>query len=433
MKFRTFPLSLFLLAAFMLPNSAVYGSEQTLPDYLAEAFAHNDSIQMAEARLQAAQQRIRQNGVLPDPRLGVEYYLESIETRTGPQESAISLSQTVPWPGKLSLAKKISQQDAAISGMQLAAVKLTVASKVKQISVEYNFNLENQKIIEENLELLKYLESVASTRYAGGGLEYGALLKIQVEMAKAEENLRSVRDRVTSIRTTLNNLLGADADTARPQTGIPEILLTMADDRLLETARENNPAILEAAQEIVKAQLGVDMANKDFYPDFTFSVKTILTGQAEFGSPPDSGRDPVIAGVSLNIPLFRDRRHGAMEEKQATLRAMRSNLSQHMRTLETNIEQSLYKYRNGIRSRDLYRETLLPAVRQQIEVGLEAFQNGRISAPELIDVEKNLLQFTLAEIQALADLAIEVARLEELAGVTLADWKNDSSQTRRTQ
>jgi len=413
-----------LLALILLLPHGASADAIPLADYLAEAMEHNDDIQAAQSRLQGIKQKARQSSALPDPRVGIEYYLEPVETRTGPQEAAISLSQAVPWPGKLSLAEKIAMQDAAIAEARLTATRFVVASRVKQSYVEYGFNLENQSVYAESLELLKYMEGVARTRYAAGALDYANVLKIQIELAKAENRLQTSRDQAYSLMVTLNSLLGADADRARPVPPLPDITLTTAEEYLMELARAQNPKLQETREAITKAQTGVDLANKDFYPDLTFSVKTIFTGNAEFGNPPDSGKDPIIAGISFNIPLFQDRRHAAVEEKEAMVRAERNSLNQLARSLESDIQQALFRYRNATRSRSLYSDTLLPTIHQQVEVAIEAFQNGRLSVLELLDAENNLLQFQLARSRALADQAIEVARLEELVGATLGDWQH---------
>ena len=413
-----------LLALIILLPHRLFAAGLPLADYLIEAMEHNEDIRAAKSRVQGIQQKARQSASLPDPRVGIEYYLEPVETRTGPQDAAVSLSQTLPWPGKLSLAEKIAGQDAAKAEARLAATRLLVASRVKLSYVEYAFNTETQTSYAESMELLKYMENVARTRYAAGTVDYANVLKIQIELARAENKLQTSRDQAYSLMVNLNTLLGADADRARPVPPLPDITLTTAEEQLLELAREHNPQLLEARESVTKAQLGVDLAQKDFYPDLTLSVKTIFTGNAEFGDPPDSGKDPIIAGISFNIPLFQDRRHAAVEEKVAMAGAERTSLNQEIRALEAGIQQGLFRYRNATRSRTLYNDTLLPIIHQQVEVALEAFQNGRLTVQELLDAENNLLQFHLARGRALADQAIEVAKLEELVGVTLADWQN---------
>ncbi len=395
----------------------------SLDQYIEEALAHNNELAAAQAVANGTKESIRRVGVLPDPVLGFEYYLESVETRTGPQEAAISLNQRLPWPTKLSLQKQEARQQSAIANSRFLQTRLQVVRRVKEVYVEYAFNNESTRITEEGLELLRYFEAVALTRYSAGKIDYSNVLKIQVERARLEEHLRSLVDQNEPLRGRLNSLLGAPRHTARPIPGkLPLITMNLAEGALYDLARNSSPQLSGADQTIDKAKTSLEMAQKEFYPDFAFTVKTILTGEAEYGAPPDSGSDPVIAGLSINIPLFRDRRHGAVSEKQQGVRAAKDQRRQQWRDLDAAIDQGLYRYRDALRRQSLYQESIIPKIRQELEVGLQAFQDGRQSVFALLDAEKNLLEFELNQRRALADQALEVARLEELVGSTLATW-----------
>ncbi|MFP7754721.1 TolC family protein [Thermodesulfobacteriota bacterium B35] len=399
-----------------------------LAAYLQTALERNDEIRAARARLEAAEERIRRTGVLPDPRISVQYYLEPIETRTGPQNSAVALSQTVPWFGKLALRREQGEIDAIIAARQLAAVELKVARRVKTTYVEYGLLGQSIRIVGENLEILRYLESIARTRYAAGSSSFVDVLKIQIEMDRVEEQARDLNDQTVPRRIDLNNLLGSAPEMARPLPDkIPVVELPVTPDELLAALRTRSPKLAEARQVIDRAEKERALAERDFYPDLTFSLKTIFTGEAEYGAPAGSGDDPVIAGVTLNLPIFTDRRHGAVAEQSARILDARHRREQLLRELTSDVEQLLYRYREAQRKIALFRDSLVPKIRQELEVALEGFQSGTYSILELMDAQRGLLDFELEESRALAERAITLARLEELSGMTLARWEGNSS------
>lgn len=407
------------VALLVLPATA----SASLGAYIAEALAHNNELAAAQADSQATRESVRRAGVLPDPVLALQYYLEPVETRTGPQEAAVSLSQRLPWPTKLSLQKQEVGQQSAIAQSRLHEVEQRLVRRVKEVYIDYAFNNAALRIADEGLELLRYFESVALTRYSAGKLDYAHVLKIQVELARLGERRRSLGDQNHPLRARLNSLLGAPRDTARPSPQkLPVIAMAVDEAGLYDLARNKSPQLAQADKAVKKAKTSLALAEKDFYPDLAFSLKTIVTGEAEFGDPPDSGRDPVIAGLSINIPLFRDRRHGAVAERQEKVRAARDQRAQKHRDLDAAIEQGLYRYHDAVRRQSLYQESIIPKIRQEVEVTLQAFEDGRQSVFALLDAEKNLLEFELSQRRALADQALEVARLEELVGSTLATW-----------
>jgi outer membrane protein, heavy metal efflux system len=407
-----------LTAGFCLADGSA-----TLASYLQQALEGNDTLLKARAEFRASTEKVRQAGVLPDPKLVVNYYLVPVETRTGPQNGSVSLSQSFPWYNKRSLARDLSDHDAAIVGTRLATVELDVARQVKEAYVEYGFLGRSQQTVAGNLELLRYLEGVARSRYAAGKATYFDVLKIQIELSKSEEKSHSLVDQAGPLRIFINTLLGSESERSRAiPDGLPQVVLVKGEEEILSLGLNNSPLLYEAQQRIARARTGKELAEKEFYPDFNISLKTIFTGSAEFGAPSDSGRDPIIAGVAVNLPIFRDRRHGRLAETEAVISSAQSFQQQQSRMLTIEIEKELYAYREAQRRIALYRDDLLPKVKQQLEVAVNGFQGGQSTILELIDAEKSLLDFRLAESRAVADRALAVARLEFRTGMTLAEW-----------
>jgi outer membrane protein TolC len=370
------------------PAFSAEKAEETLSAYLEQALAGNDTLLASRAKFRASEEKMRQAGMLPDPKLAVQYYLRPVETRTGPQNASIGIDQAVPWFGKLSLLRKLSSHEEAVAGANVAAVELDVMRQVKEAYIEYCFLGRSQQIVADNLELLLYLEGVARSRYAGGKATYFDVLKIQVELARTQDKARTLEDQARPLRIRINNLLGTEPEQARAvPDSLPDVVLEKEEDVVYSLALANAPLLRAAQERIAKARIGKELAEKDFYPDFNFSLKTVLTGSAEFGDPPDSGDDPIIAGVTLNLPIFRERRHAKLAEQEAGIRAARSLEEGRKRGLKNRIEQGLYVYRDAERRLALYRDELLPKVRQQLEVAVSGFQSGKNSILEMIDAD----------------------------------------------
>ncbi|XOF32782.1 MAG: TolC family protein [Candidatus Electrothrix sp. YB6] len=423
---------LLCLIPVMLTGFSALSAEKkqdTLSTYLEQALANNDTLLAARAELRAASEEVRQTGVLPDPKLEVQYYLEPIETRTGPQQAALGIGQGVPWFGKLALMRKMGNHDEAIAAAKVAAVELDVARQVKEAYIKYSFLGRSQQIVADNLELLQYLEGVARDRYTGGKATYFDVLKVQVELAQTEDKAKTLTDQAVPLRVRINNLLGTEPERRCPvPEQLPTVVLQKKEEHIYAAALKNAPLLTAAQERIAKAQTGRELAERDFFPDFQVSLKTIFTGSAEYGDPPDSGSDPIIAGVSMNLPIFRDRRHAKVAEQKAAVSGAQAMLAEQERGIQNKIEQGLYAYRDAERRVALYQDELLPKVRQQLEVAVSGFQSGKNSILEMIDAEKSLLTFELAASRASADRSLAVAGLEAQAGVVLATWTQKKDQ-----
>lgn len=217
---------LVLIVALITAGSCHAGGAVTLGTYLEQALQANDALLRARAEFRASTERVQQAGVLPDPKLTVNYYLVPVETRTGPQNSSVSISQSLPWFNKRSLMRELSDHDAAIVGARLAAVEFDVGRQVKEAYIEYGFLGLSRKSVTDNLELLRYLEGVARSRYASGKATYFDVLKIQIELAKSEERSRSLLDQAVPQRININNLLGSEPERSRAlPTSLPQVTL----------------------------------------------------------------------------------------------------------------------------------------------------------------------------------------------------------------
>ncbi len=194
------------------------------------------------------------------------------------------------------------------------------------------------------------------------------------------------------------------------------MLISMTDEDLLKQLPENNPQLKRYEHLEARERAGIELAKKDYYPDFTFGIQDIITGSALMPNTADSGKDPVIASVTVNIPFWWEKRRAGVREGEAKRLSVAKGAEALKRTLLSDTELALYKYRDAQRKIDLYQNTLIPKAEEALNVTLEAFQAGTRTSLDLIDAEKTLLEFELSYIRALADQAQRLAELEWLLG-----------------
>ena len=97
-----------------------------LGDYLAYAALNNPGLEAAFNRWKAALEREPQVEALPDPRFTYRYFIREVETRVGPQQQALGLSQAFPWFGKLALRGSVAAEAAEAARQRYENEKLTL-------------------------------------------------------------------------------------------------------------------------------------------------------------------------------------------------------------------------------------------------------------------------------------------------------------------
>ncbi|MCF7668730.1 MAG: TolC family protein, partial [Verrucomicrobia bacterium] len=252
----------------------------SISNYVKYALLNNPGIRSAFKEFRAQIQRISQAESLPDPRITYGYFLSSVETRVGPQEHRLSLSQMFPWWGKLELSAEVEKRIAFVKYEEFRAARLDLVNRVKNSYYDLYFTRRKTNIIEENIQLLKgYLSSVLA-KYESGSAEYSDVLKVQLEIDNLKDALISNRELISPLVARFNSMLNLEPGA---EVALPELIDygTLSDEKpaLLNTVLTENPAILKTEYLTEKDKASLALANKEFYPDITAAIDYTVVGE----------------------------------------------------------------------------------------------------------------------------------------------------------
>lgn len=405
-----------------LPNLT---ESSTLSDYLAYAALNNPGLEAAFNRWKAALERIPQVKALPDPKFNYLYYVQEVETRVGPQRHGLGIAQVFPWFGKLKLAGDVATEAAHAARKRYDAVKLKLFFEMKDAYFEYYYLAKSVAITSENINLVKHLESVTRSRYKAAAGRHPDVIRAQVEIGKLEDRYQSLLDLQQPIVARLNAALNrpAEADIPWPSEIIVEDV-NAVDEELLSQLAAENPELGALDFEISRNRRAIELARKDYYPDFNFGLSFIDTDTSSVSSPPDDGKDPVIAMISLNLPLWRGKYDAAVREARARYYAARQDKMEKTNSLSSELKLASYRLRDAERKIDLYGDALLPKARESLKVTESGYLSTTGSFTDLIDAQRIFLEFALAYERALANHAQSLAKVEMLVGREILDSGN---------
>ncbi len=387
----------------------------TLQDYLVYAALNNPGLEAAFDRWQAALERVPQVRARPDPRFTYAYFIEEVETRVGPQQHKFGIAQMFPWFGKLKLRGSAAGEEAEAARQRYEAQKARLFYEVKEAYYEYYYLGRAIAVVRDQLRFVTYLEGVVRTRYRAAA-KYADVIRAQVELGKLDDQLRSLQDLrepvVAGINAALNRPIWAELSWPAE---VAEAKVDATAEQILLWLEEGSPELKELDHRTAKAGIGIDLARKNFYPDVTIGLDYIQTG-GPLMSTPDAGKDPVIAMVSINVPLWYAKRRAAVREAEARQRASANSRANLENVLSARVKLALYKWRDAEGKIDLYRDTLLPKARQSLRAYETAFTAGTATFLDVVDAIRVLLHFELSYERALADHAKSIARVEKLIG-----------------
>ncbi|MFH1312355.1 MAG: TolC family protein [Candidatus Eisenbacteria bacterium] len=401
-------------AAGMIPE---LGEDATLSDYTAYALLRNPGLEAAFNDWKAGLERVSQARSLPDPRFTYVHYVEAVETRVGPQERSFALMQTFPWLGKLQRQGDIAFKEAEAARQRYEAARLRLIYQLKLAYYEYYYLWRAISVMETDIKLVSNLEGIARTKYEVGTVPYSTLIKAQVEMGKLEETLATLMDLEDPTVARLNKTLGRppDAYLARP-TSLDTEPITSSDDDILAELKRNNPELLALDLIVSKEEASIGLVRQGYFPDITLGATVVRTGDALNPQLEDSGKDPVMATVSLNLPIWIGKHRAAGREARARLHATAKRREDHENQLLSDLKLALFGFRSAERKIDLYGDSLIPKAEQALTASRKAFSADKADFFDLIEAQRTLLEFQLAHERALADRAERLAEIEMLIG-----------------
>ena len=308
----------------------------------------------------------------------------------------------------------MAEARAAYERFELAKLKLF--HRVEDGYYELAYLARAIAITRENMDLLKYLEGVARSRYQVAAAQHADVIRAQVELGKLEDQLRTLDDLRQPVAAKLNAALNRPQGSPIPwPKTIPEEEADASSERAMARMLRENPELKSLEADLKKQVAAVDLAKRDYYPDVAFGLDYVDTGGARMRTS-DSGKDPVIAKVSVNLPIWRRKYRAAEREAKARLRSARRAKEDHSNTLAAELELALFKFRDAERKIDLFRDALVPKAEQSLRATETAYKGGKMDFLNLIDAQRVLLSFRLAQERALADRGQRLAELEMLIG-----------------
>jgi outer membrane protein TolC len=405
-----------------LPDNerSIAAQQETLSDYLNYAVANSSALKAAYNEWVASAEQIEIVKSLPDPMLEYRYFIDEVETRVGPQKHSIGISQAFPWFGELELRGDAESEAASAAAKKYEALKLELLHEVSSAYYEYFYVEKAVDIARANVELLKYIENIALSLYRTGENSRGDLIQAQVETLKLDDMLSELIEKRAVVLARFNTLLEREAD--EPVTAPKALKLydvNIPDRQIISIAKTNNPQIASLGFLMTEAQKRVEVAKTDYYPDFRIGLSYIDTGDSIYSNPSDNGKDPIIASVSLTIPLWQNKYSAGERRARNRYFAAANRQNSALSRLEYDVKSALYDYNNAARKIDLYSRSLLPQASQSLKVLEQEFRAGSRDFTDLVDSQRVLLEFMLAYNRAVADKANAVSKIRTLAGGVL--------------
>ena len=382
-----------------------FSHEVVLSDLIAFALKNNPDILAARKKWLAAKEHYHVVTSYPDPQLMVTYFPEPIETRLGPQDWNATLTQTIPFPGKLSKKGEMTEADIKKARLNLRKTVRDITVGIQEALIELDYIRTSKSIIEDELALFNTVIETTENAYAQNRTALVDVLMTHTRVGNLEKTVVLLNDLESSQTAALNRLLGRASDALIGS--IEKINMTPPVSRLEEMyqlAESNQEDILMADMEIEKKAAGVSLARYERMPDFKIGLFYAAIGSPDVTvRPPDAGDDAVGIQFGLSLPLWSGKNNGRISKAQAEMTGAKAIKSSRIDNIRAGVRTLYFRLKNEQTIIDLYKKQLLPQAAASIEAAESWFMDNKLRFSDLIDAQSLWYEFKLALTKTEAD------------------------------
>ncbi len=412
-------------------GSDLFASEpftgDSLPEYLARALDVHPGVGAAEKRYQAAKLRAPQVSALPDPMLQVTHFVESVQTRTGPQENILVLNQRFPWFGTLDHKEKAATAEAEALWYDVQQQQLNLIRDLSEAFYEYGYTREALELTGRHLGYLSEWEPVVETRVKTGG-NLNELLRLKVEIGKLNDSLQSLKQQRIRQSARLAEMLALQTDDLLPwpEISTPAPVEVPSGEPLDAWLEQQNPDLLKLQSRIHRAEALQEVAKLKSYPDFVVGANYIQVGDpVTETAPPDGGEDAWGVTAAVSIPLQFGRNKAAREEAFSAREEATKAYEQKLNILRADVQAATADLADARRRIKLYGEELLPLADQAVKNTRTGYEGSRATLLELIDSERSQLDLQLLHERAVRDAAQHLIKLKTLLNLPPVTYETE--------
>ena len=392
-------------------NAYSQGENLSLNQLINFALERNPQIKSLQDMTYAQKSRVSAEGALPDPVLGFSLKNVGLDRFTVGQEMmsevGFSVSQMIPFPGKLRLKSAIASSQALQVEETLKAARLSLVREIKELYAKLFYYQKSLELLQRKKDVLRNALQISEVKYSVGVGVQSDLFKAQVEISGIEEMILTMEQMARTTRANINSLLDLPPESPLGNPKEIDFYELKADlNTLQEQAQAKSPVLKEAQLMIDQGEIEVKMAKKEYYPNFMIQV-----GKGFKGALPDMYE--VMVGVE--VPLYyKKKQANLLEESVSRLSSSKNQYTSMKNEIAFMLTESYTMAKTFANVVALYKDKVLPQARLAYESSLANYRVNRVDFLMLLSDIHSLFTYEMEYFRNLSNFWASVAKVEEL-------------------
>jgi len=393
---------------------AVPKGNLTLADALAASMLRNPELAAYAFDMRAAEARLLQARVLPNPEL--EFEVEECD-RDGngfdSAETAVVLTQTFELGGKRRWRKRAAQAEGDLAGCDYESKRLDVFAETARRFVHVLAAQERLELAASAVELAQKTNGAVSERVKAGKEPPLQASKSEAELEMARLDALAAQNTLAVARKKLAAMWGAETaafDTAEGSLDhVPNAAASLEE---LRSRLEFNPDLARWDTELRLRRAALASQKAARVPDLKASLGFL---QYE-----EDGTDAFAFGVGAPLPLF-DWNHGNIMAARHELAAAESERSAAAVELAAALAEAQASLTNAHQRVRTLRTKVVPAMEQAYEAAHEGYRQGKFDFLDMLDAQRGLFEAQTSLVDALNEYQAALIDIQRITATGIGD------------
>lgn len=331
------------------------------------------------------------------------------------REWGVGLSQTFEIAGQRTHRLNAAHDDLAATDAAIAELRQQLRADVEERFVKVLALQRRIALERENLKLVEGASQAMGKRVAAGESNRieGNLAKVEAE--RTRNQLAALDEQLVVAQAELSQVLQLRAD-ARPEAkGELTRAASLQRDALIAQAALR-PQLTALSRRMSAARNRLSLERAGVYPDITLGLNMAREGPSDL-------RERVIGlSVSIPLPLFKRNQSGI---SKALTELTQAQIEQQAgeRDIGAGVIAQWTRYEQLMSRANRLRSAVLPPLEDNLRLSRIAFQEGEINLPELLLVNRQVLDGRRDMLEVETEVRLALIALERAAG-----WSNQKSQ-----
>jgi cobalt-zinc-cadmium efflux system outer membrane protein len=392
-------------AAVAEPNGVV-----TLPQALALALARNPELGVFPYDLRAADARVLQAGLRPNPQLEIE--VEDVGGRRERRgfdaaQTTVAIGQPIELGGKRVKRTRVASLDKDLVQWDYKAARLDVMHDVTRAVVEVLAAQERLALAERLLELSRQAQMAVAQRVAAGKDSPVEELRADVAFAESRNERQKAEKALTAARHALAATWGGQMPVFEKVVG--DFYSTPEPRPVTEVhaAVSDNPDLARWETEQDRRRAAVRWEKARGVPDLTVGAGVRRYEETNDGA--------FVFGLTVPLPLF-DRNQGGVLAATAELGKARQQYAAARIKALTALSEATATLTAAYDEVAILKGDILPKAQRAFEAARQGYQQGKFDYLHLLDAQRTLFQTQAQYVDSLAACHKAQANVQRLIG-----------------